>query len=102
MSLKLCHCKDQLSQAERTAERSKHSWHQRKYQVVVTLFLRHPLYLLAEQLFQRHCEVAKRYGPLQQHLGVLDVLGIDGMSSNESDMDPTTNQRRYTVVKPDW
>ena len=101
-SLKLCHRKDRLSQAERTAERSKHSRHQRKYQVVVTLFLRHPLYLLAEQLFQRRREVAKRYGPLQQHLGVLDALGVDGMSSDESDMDPTTNQRRYTVVKPDW
>jgi hypothetical protein len=35
-------------------------------------------------------------------LEVLDALGVDGMSSDESDTDPATNQRRYTVVKPDW
>jgi hypothetical protein len=32
----------------------------------------------------------------------LDKLGVNGMSSDESDIDPSTNQMRYVVVKPDW
>jgi hypothetical protein len=101
-SLKLCHKKDRLLQAERVVEKSKHSWYQRKYQVIFTLFPRRPWYLPAEQLFQHCHETAKQYGPLLQHLGVLDALGADGMSSDESDTDPTTGQRKYTVIKPDW
>ena len=54
------------------------------------------------QLFQRRREIVKQYGPLRQHLEVLDALGVDGMSSDESDIDPTTDQRKYTIVKPDW
>ena len=100
-SLKLCHKKDGLSQAQRAVEKSKHSRYQRKYQVILTSFS-HPWYLPAEQLFQRRREIAKKYGPLLQHLNVLDALGVDGMSSDESDTDSTTDQRKYTVVKPDW
>jgi hypothetical protein len=101
-SLKLLYNKGGLSQAEKAAEKSKHSRYQRKYQVIVTSFPRHSWYLPVEQLFQRRREIAKRYGPLVRHLEVLDALGVDGMSSDESDMDPITNQRKYTVVKPDW
>jgi hypothetical protein len=101
-SLKLLHNKDGLSQAEREAEKSKHSRYQRKYQVIITSFPQRSWYLPAKQLFQRRREIAKQYGPLLRHLEVLDALGVDGMSSDESDMDPTTNQRKYTVVKPDW
>ena len=101
-TLKSRHGKGGLSQAERVAEKSKHSQYQRKYQVIVTSFPRRSWYLPAEQLFQHRREIAKQYGPLLRHLEVLDALGVDGMSSDESDMDPTTNQRKYTVVKPDW
>ena len=97
-TLKSRHGKDGLSQAERVAEKSKHSRYQRKYQVIVTSFPQRSWYLPAEQLFQ----CCREYGPLLWHLEVLDALGINGMSSDESDMDPTTNQRKYTVVKPDW
>lgn len=55
-----------------------------------------------EQLFHRRCNVAKGYEPLKKHLEVLDALGLEGMSSDESDVDPTTEQPTYTVVKPDW
>lgn len=102
-SLKLLHNKDGLSKAERAAEKSKHSRYQRKYQVIFTSFSRRLRYLPAEQLFQRRREVAKQHGqPLLRHLDVLDALGVDGMSSDESDMDSNTGQKRYTVVKPDW
>ena len=53
-------------------------------------------------MFHRRRNVAKGYEPLQGHLEVLDALGPEGMSSDESDVDPATNQLRYTVVKPDW
>ncbi|KAH9052746.1 hypothetical protein EDB87DRAFT_1691572 [Lactarius vividus] len=69
----------------KASEKSKHSWQQRKY-----------------QLFQRHHEIAKLFDPLTKHLGVLDTLGPDGMSSDESLVDPDTQQLMYTVAKPDW
>ena len=54
------------------------------------------------QLFQRHHETAKLYSLLQKHIDVLDALGVDGMSSDESSFDPDTNQQTYTIVKPSW
>lgn len=32
----------------------------------------------------------------------MDALGADGMSSDESSLDPHTGQTTYTVVKPGW
>ncbi|KAI9430424.1 hypothetical protein H4582DRAFT_2086977 [Lactarius indigo] len=72
-SLKSHWKRDKLPQAAKVAERSKHSRRQRKY-----------------QLFQRRREITKLYDPLKRHLGVLDVLGVDGMSSDESSFDPHT------------
>jgi hypothetical protein len=53
-------------------------------------------------LFQRRRETAKLFDPLTKHLGVLDTLGPEGMSSDESLFDQETHQMRYTVAKPDW
>jgi hypothetical protein len=53
-------------------------------------------------LFQRRREIAKLFDPLTQHLDVLDTLGPDGMSSDESLFDPDTHQMTYAVAKPDW
>ncbi|KAI9436770.1 hypothetical protein BJY52DRAFT_1130363, partial [Lactarius psammicola] len=84
-SLKSQWKKDALSQTAKAAERSKHSRKQRKY-----------------QLFQRRRETAKLYSPLGRHIDVLDALGVDGMSSDESSFDPHTSQPIYTLVKPSW
>jgi len=54
------------------------------------------------QLFHRRRETAKLYSPLRKHIDVLDGLGVDGMSSDESSFDPHTSQPTYTVVKPSW
>jgi hypothetical protein len=54
------------------------------------------------QLFQRRREVVKLYSPLRKHLGILDTLGVDGMSSDESAVDPDTNRMTYTIIKPSW
>ena len=54
------------------------------------------------QLFQRRRETAKLYSPLRKHIDVLDALGVDGMSSDESSFDPHTSQPTYTIVKPSW
>jgi hypothetical protein len=54
------------------------------------------------QLFQRRREIAKFYSPLRKHLDILDALGTNGMSSDESDVDPDSNRTTYTVVKPSW
>ncbi|KAH9035250.1 hypothetical protein EDB85DRAFT_2143903 [Lactarius pseudohatsudake] len=58
-SLKSRWKRNMLPQAAKVAERSKHSWRQRKY-----------------QLFQRRREITKLYDPLKKHLGVLDALGV--------------------------
>jgi hypothetical protein len=54
------------------------------------------------QLFQRRREIAKLYSPLRKHIDILDTLGVDGMSSDESSFDPQTSQPMYTIVKPNW
>ena len=54
------------------------------------------------QLFQRRRETAKLYSPLRKHIDVLDALGVDGMSSDESSFDPRTSQPTYIIVKPSW
>ena len=54
------------------------------------------------QLFQCCRETAKLYGPLRKHVDILDVLGVDGMSSDELSFDPHTSQPTYTIVKPSW
>lgn len=54
------------------------------------------------QLFQRRRGIAKMFDPLTKHLDVLDALGPDGMSSDESLVDSDTRQPTYTIVKPDW
>ena len=54
------------------------------------------------QLFQRRRETAKLYSPLRKHIDVLDALGVDGMSSDESSFDSHTSQPTYTIVKPSW
>jgi hypothetical protein len=54
------------------------------------------------QLFQRRRETAKLYTPLSKHIDILDTLGVDGMSSDESSFDPHTGQPTYTIVKPGW
>ncbi|KAH9014645.1 hypothetical protein EDB84DRAFT_1277603, partial [Lactarius hengduanensis] len=53
-------------------------------------------------LFQCRCEIAKFYSPLTKHLGLLDTLGVNGMSSDESAVDADTTQVTYTIVKPSW
>jgi hypothetical protein len=39
---------------------------------------------------------------MTQHLGILDALGDDGMSTDESFVDSDTHQTTYTVTKPEW
>ncbi|KAI9507347.1 hypothetical protein F5148DRAFT_1285321 [Russula earlei] len=80
-SLKSHHKSNVLSQAEKAVEKSKHSRWQRKY-----------------QLFHRCRDIVKQYEPLQWHLPILDTLGVDGMSSDKSDLDPATNQINWLKV----
>jgi hypothetical protein len=56
----------------------------------------------AIQLFQRRRGIAKRLDPLTKHLNILDALGPEGMSSDESLFEPDTRQLTYTVAKPNW
>jgi hypothetical protein len=58
--------------------------------------------LCAIKLFQRRRNIAKLVEPLTNHLGILDALGDDGMSTDESCVDPDTQQTRYTVTRPEW
>jgi hypothetical protein len=54
------------------------------------------------KLFQRRRNIAKLVEPLTKHLGILDAMGDDGMSTDESVIDPDTHQTTYTVTKPEW
>jgi len=52
------------------------------------------------QLFHRRREIAEKFA--NKHLGILDSLGRDGMSSDESVVDLDTHQTVYIVTKPEW
>lgn len=54
------------------------------------------------QLFQRRRRIAKDIAPLNTHLDILDALGTDGMSSDESIVDSDTRQVKYRITKPEW
>ncbi len=54
------------------------------------------------QLFQRCRNIAKLVKPLTEHLGILDALGDDGMSTDESFVDQDTHRTAYAVTKPEW
>ena len=54
------------------------------------------------QLFHRRRSIAKGIAPLNRHLGILDALGTDGMSLDESLVDEDTHQLVYMVAKPEW
>lgn len=61
------------------------------------------------QLFHRRLDVAGRHPHLRQHVDILQRLGIDGMSSDESDYEeiptnPPAAMRapRYYVLRPRW
>ncbi|KAI9436902.1 hypothetical protein H4582DRAFT_2058377 [Lactarius indigo] len=84
-SLQSHHKRDKLPLVERAIEKSRHSRQQCKY-----------------QLFQCRHGVVKIYDPLRKHLPFLDSLGPDGMSSDKSAVEPSTNRQTYTVIKPDW
>jgi hypothetical protein len=98
--------KEGLPQAERAIERSRHARRQRKYQVSISfcpsdasLYLK---VLCTIKLFLRRRNIAKLVKPLAEHVDILDALGDDGMSTDESFVDPDTHQTTYTVTKPEW
>ena len=105
-SLKSRRKKEGLPQVERANERSRHGWRQHKYQVNhfypdAASFLHLKTFCMIK-LFQRRREAAKLVKLLTEHLSILDALGNDGMSSDESFVDPDTHQTTYMVTKPEW
>lgn len=101
-SLKSRHKKEGLSQTERAVERSQHAWRQHKYQVNCSVLVCSSLMLSMIKLFQCCHNISKLVRPLTEHLDILDVLGDDGMSTDESVVDPDTGATRYIVTKPEW
>ena len=66
-------------------------------------------YLTFSQTFLRRLEIADSHHLLQTHVPILQRLGVDGMSSDESDLeelerDPSVRQRRphFFVRSPLW
>ena len=53
-------------------------------------------------MFLRRRNIAKLVKPLTEHVDILDALGDNGMSTDESFVDPDTHQTTYTVTKPEW
>lgn len=54
------------------------------------------------QLYCRRRAMAQKYTPFRRHLGMLDLLGAQGMSSDESVAMPNTEGRAYTYLHSDW
>jgi hypothetical protein len=56
------------------------------------------------KLFHRRRNAAKAFEPLTKHLDILDALGEDGMSTDESEIEPLAvgSRTSYKVTKPEW
>ena len=102
-SLRSRYKEKEIPQAERASEKSEHSQQQQ-----VSLYLLSAVSQLVIYNFKCSCfivvvmPVAKLFDPLKWHLNILETLGPNGMSSDESGVDCNTKQLTYTIVKPDW
>ena len=61
------------------------------------------------KMFHRRLQIAQQHPELQTHVHVLERLGIDGMSSDESDLEELSEHRharienpRFYVLRPRW
>ncbi|KAJ7872355.1 hypothetical protein B0H14DRAFT_2502796 [Mycena olivaceomarginata] len=68
---------------EQALERSKHSKYGRKY-----------------QLFHRRRFIGYLFPPLRKHASMLELLGVDGMSSDESGQEDDRDE--YKILAPLW
>ncbi|KAJ7627895.1 hypothetical protein B0H17DRAFT_963108 [Mycena rosella] len=75
----------QLPQAEQACIESEQRRHSRKY-----------------QLFHQRRYLAYTFGPLQRHIAMLEHLGVDGMSSDESQTEVFGEQPQYFILSPLW
>ncbi|KAJ6543717.1 hypothetical protein DFH09DRAFT_838148, partial [Mycena vulgaris] len=74
------------TQDQQAQLKSKLSHHGRKYQVCL--------------LFHRRRYIGYTFHPLQKHIDMLEHLGVDGMSSDESEKED--NQVEYKILAPGW
>ncbi|KAJ7202701.1 hypothetical protein C8J57DRAFT_1101892 [Mycena rebaudengoi] len=77
-----------LSSAVQKEKRSLKSRYTRKYQVF-------------KFLYHRRRFLAYTFKPLQRHIDMVEYLGVDGMSSDESDVD-SNHQLQYRILTPIW
>lgn len=54
------------------------------------------------QLYRRRRDMAQKYAPLRRHIGILDQLGAQGMSSDESVTTPNAEGPTYHYLHSDW
>ncbi|KAF8160483.1 hypothetical protein K438DRAFT_2071165 [Mycena galopus ATCC 62051] len=55
------------------------------------------------ELFHRRRYLAYTFKPLQKHINMLEQLGVDGMSSDESDTeDIGAGTMQYQILAPQW
>ncbi|KAJ7074937.1 hypothetical protein B0H15DRAFT_792452, partial [Mycena belliarum] len=66
----------------------------RKYQVLTFLFI--------VPLFHQRRYLAYTFPPLQRHINMLEELGVDGMSSDESDVEDHGINVQYYIISPLW
>jgi hypothetical protein len=93
-----------LNAAQSHQETRKDRQHVRKSTVIITSHCR--LWCLPHfyhsQLFHRRFEVAQMNPSLQKHVPLLQRLGVEGMSSDESENDDLTKNPRFFVLSPRW
>lgn len=58
--------------------------------------------IFCPKLYRRRRDIVEKYAPLKHHLGILDLLGPQGMSSDESLAMPNIDGRAYTYLHSDW
>jgi hypothetical protein len=52
--------------------------------------------------YNRRMKIAEKYSQLQPLASIIERLGVEGMSSDESDFQPGTTQKQYFIKQPEW
>ncbi|KAJ7078370.1 hypothetical protein C8R43DRAFT_910409, partial [Mycena crocata] len=81
-----------MSKPDRLLRESADRRQTRKYQV----------FILSPSLGMRRRYIAYTFKPLQKHIKMLEELGVDGMSSDESQKEDNARTPEYHILAPSW
>ncbi|KAI6041937.1 hypothetical protein EDC04DRAFT_2564912, partial [Pisolithus marmoratus] len=86
MALRMRYKHKQLDELDKKEHKARNQWCQRKH-----------------ELYSRHLQTAHEYKDIKDHaVAIVELLGQDGMSSDESDQEGHLGEATYYILDKDW